>query len=88
MNENGVGGCDVGDGHQGQIYQNDPNESDGASKRRISLSPCPWKSEIDPTRKVLDDPICEIDLNGGGGLRSDEVLKSCGSDCCWMTLYA
>lgn len=39
--------------------------------------------------QVLNDPICEIDSNGGGGgLKNDEVSKSCGSDCCWMTLYA
>ena len=84
MNGDGVGGYDVGDVHRGRIDQIDlknvPNENVSASRKRISLSLCPWKNEIGPTMEVLNGPICEIDLNGDGdgGLRRDE---SCVSDC-------
>jgi hypothetical protein len=70
VNGNGVGGCNVCDGHPGQIYRIDPkndlngNESESASvnastsKKRISVSLCPWKSEIGPImREVLDEPL-------------------------------
>lgn len=92
MNVNGVGGYGVGGDHHGQICQNDPknapNESVNVSRRRTSLSLCPWKSGIGPMRRVLDDPTYEIDLNGGGGLRSVGISRSCVSDCYWMTLSA
>jgi len=38
--------------------------------------------------ELLDDPTCEIDLNGGDGSRSDETWRNHASDRCWMSLYA
>ena len=92
VNANGVGGYGVGGSYHVRIYRNDwenvLNESANAWRKMISPSLCPRKSEICLTRRALDGPICEIDLNGGGGLRSDEVWRSCASGRCWMTLYA
>lgn len=93
-------GSDVGGGggHRDQICQNGPknvldvNESANvyASRRRISLSLCPLKSEsgIGPMRRARSGAICEIGSNDDDGLRSDEISRNCGSDGCQMTLSA
>lgn len=92
MNVNDVGGCGAGGGHRGQIYRNAPENaphgSASVSTKMISLSLCPWKSDIGPIGGALSDPICEIGLNGDDGWKSDEVSTSCSSDCYRMTLYA
>jgi hypothetical protein len=94
-NASGVGDCGVGGdgGHRGQICQSDrktaPDESANVSRRKISLSLCPWKrkNETDPTEEVLSDPICEIDLNDGDDWRRGWILKIRASDRYRMTLY-
>ena len=89
----GVGGYGACGGHHGRIYQNDResalNESGNDWRWTISPSLCPRKSEIGLMRRVLDDPTCETDLNGGGdGLRSDDAWRSYVTDCCWTILCA
>ena len=93
MNANGVCGSDVGDGgRHGRTYRSDlknvPSESESASRKSVSLSRCPWMSEIGATRKAPNVPICEIDSSGGGDLKIHEISKSYASDRFLMTLYA
>lgn len=94
MNVNGVCGSDVGDGgHHGRTYRSDlknvPSEdgSESASRKSVSLSLCPWMSEIGAMRKAPNAPICEIDSSGGGDSKSHEISKSYASDRFLMTLY-
>ena len=84
MNANGACGYGVGGGHHVQIYQNDREnalDESASAWRRTSLSLCSRRGDVGPRKCVLDGPTCETDLSGDGGLRSDEIWRSCSSDC-------
>ena len=82
MNVNGVCGDGVGGGHHVRVYRNDQenalNESVCAWRRWASLSLCSRKSEVGPMGSV---PCYGTDSSGDDGLRRDEILGSCASDC-------
>ena len=83
--------CGVAGGNRGWICHNNRgsalNESANA-QRRIPPSLCPRKDDIGPIGWLLDDLICEIDVNDSDGSTSDETWRNRVSNRCRVSLYA